>query len=216
MMSKSRYDTSDLLENQFEPGSGGRVLRNLRNIKSKRQMDRFEAESYARAFEIAVKLYGKSHKFSAEDVRSLHRVWLGKVYLWAGSYRTVNIAKGCFQFATAQHIPSLMAEFEKKVLACYTPCKDQSLEKVAYALAAVHVELILIHPFREGNGRLARLLAVLMALQAGLPLFDFKWIRGNKKQEYFAAVRSGLEKNYDPMQRIFLGIIQRSFKRVSG
>jgi cell filamentation protein len=55
-----------------------------------------------------------------------------------------------------------------------------------------------------------------MALQAGLPLFDFKWIRGNKKQEYFGAVRSGLEKNYDPMQRIFLGIIQRSFKRVSG
>jgi len=29
------------------------------------------------------------------------------------------------------------------------------------------VELILIHPFREGNGRIARFLSVLMALQAG-------------------------------------------------
>jgi len=37
----------------------------------------------------------------------------------------------------------------------------------ATALAEVHAELILIHPFREGNGRLARLLALLMALQAG-------------------------------------------------
>lgn len=215
-MSKNRYDTSDLLENQFEPGSDGRVLRNLLKIKSKRQMDCLEAESYARVFEMAVKLYGKSHRFSAADICNLHRFWLGEIYLWAGSYRTVNIAKVNFQFAAAQHIPSLMTEFEKKVLACYTPCKNQSLEKVAYALAVVHVELVLIHPFREGNGRLARLLAVLMTLQAGLPLFDFKLIRGHKKLEYFAAVRSGLEKKYNPMQRIFLEIIQKSFKRVSG
>jgi cell filamentation protein len=216
MMSRNRYDTSDSLENQFEPGSGGRVLRNLLKIKSKRRMDRFEAEAYARVFEKAVKLYGKSHKFSAADICNLHRFWLGEIYLWAGSCRTVNIAKGDFQFATARHIPSLMAEFEKKVLACYTPCKGQSLEKAADSLAAVHTELVLIHPFREGNGRLARLLAVLMALQAGLPLFDFESIRGRKKQEYFLAVRSGLEKNYSPMRQIFLEIIQRSFKRVSG
>ena len=31
---------------------------------------------------------------------------------------------------------------------------------VAEALAVVHAELILIHPFREGNGRVARLLAL--------------------------------------------------------
>ena len=39
--------------------------------------------------------------------------------------------------------------------------------------AAVHAEPILIHPFREGNGRCARLLATLMGLQAGLPALDF-------------------------------------------
>ncbi len=34
----------------------------------------------------------------------------------------------------------------------------------------VHEELVLIHPFREGNGRVARLLSTLMAFQAGLPM----------------------------------------------
>ncbi|TAK86063.1 MAG: hypothetical protein EPO20_09750 [Betaproteobacteria bacterium] len=32
------------------------------------------------------------------------------------------------------------------------------------ALAETHVELVLIHPFREGNGRIARALSTLMAL----------------------------------------------------
>jgi cell filamentation protein len=38
-----RYDTSGLTEAQSEPGSRGRVLKNLLGIKSKREMDRIEA-----------------------------------------------------------------------------------------------------------------------------------------------------------------------------
>jgi hypothetical protein len=34
----------------------------------------------------------------------------------------------------------------------------------------VHAELVLIHPFRDGNGRCARLLSTLMGVHAGLPL----------------------------------------------
>jgi hypothetical protein len=41
--------------------------------------------------------------------------------------------------------------------------------EVARALAEVHAELILIHPCRDGNGRVARLLPLLMGLKAGLP-----------------------------------------------
>lgn len=35
----SRYDTGHLTEDQFEPGSRGRVLKNLQSIRSKRAMD---------------------------------------------------------------------------------------------------------------------------------------------------------------------------------
>ena len=45
---------------------------------------------------------------------------------------------------------------------------------IAAALAIVHAELILIHPFRDGNGRLARMLSTLMGLQARLPLWSFR------------------------------------------
>jgi cell filamentation protein len=48
-----------------------------------------------------------------------------------------------------------------------------AVEHLAQSLATVHVEFVLIHPFREGNGRVGRLLAVLMGLQAGLPPLYF-------------------------------------------
>lgn len=69
---------------------------------------------------------------------------------------------------------------------------------------------MVIHPFREGNGRAARMLSILMALQAGLPLLNFSAIAEEKKQAYFAAVQAGLDKNYTPMERLFSEIIERS------
>jgi len=72
------------------------------------------------------------------------------------------------------------------------------------------VELVLIHPFWEGNGRLARILSILMALQAGLPLLDFSLIAGVEKETYFAAVQEGMAKNYQPMEKLFAGIIEKS------
>jgi cell filamentation protein len=79
-------------------------------------------------------------------------------------------------------------------------------------LAEVHVELVLIHPFREGNGRIARLLSVLMALQDGLPPLDFSDLPGAGREEYFAAIRAGLDLDYHPMTEIFTGVIARTLK----
>lgn len=207
----SKYDTSGLIEAQFEPGSRGRVLKNLLSIKSKREMDRVEAREQLRALEELSNLYDADHRFIAADICRMHKIWLGTVYEWAGQYRQVNVSKGEFPFAAAKQIPGLMAEFERGPLKDFTPCRFKDQDDVARALAVVHTELVLIHPFREGNGRVARILSTLMALQAGLPPLDFGGIKGKKREEYFAAVRAGLENDYEPMERIFTGVIRRTF-----
>jgi len=80
-------------------------------------------------------------------------MWLGPIYDWAGQYRTVNVGKGGFLFANAALIPGLMMEFERGPLANRTPCHPDADAAVAKALAEVHAELILIHPFRGGVRR---------------------------------------------------------------
>lgn len=209
----SGYSTEGLLEARFEPGSRNRVLRNLLGVRRRREMDRLEARELLRATEELAGQYDRDHRFTAGDLCHMHDVWLGGIYEWAGRYRSVNVGKGGFMFAAAARVPALMDELEAGPLTEHTPCRFDTDQEVARAVAVVHVEFVLIHPFREGNGRLARLLATLMALQADLPPLDFGAIRGRKRQEYFAAVRSGLDREYEPMERIFTGVIGRTRRR---
>jgi cell filamentation protein len=212
MPRKDRYDTTDLDENQFEPGSSRRVLKNLLGIMSKREMDRMEGREQVRVFEELAGLYDSDHRFTADDICRMHRLWLGRIYPWAGKYRQVNVKKDSFPFAAAAQISKLMAEFEDGPLKRHTPCRSVSTELISAALAEAHVELVLIHPFREGNGRVARILAVLMGLQAGLPALYFDKLSGRRRQQYFAAVRAGLDRNYEPMAKLFTAVIERTLQ----
>ncbi|MDP2268145.1 MAG: hypothetical protein Q8K46_03155 [Deltaproteobacteria bacterium] len=45
-----------------------------------------------------------------------------------------------------------------------------------------------------------------------LPLLDFGRVKGRKKQEYFIAVQSGLDRNYGPMEKIFDEVIERTLR----
>lgn len=203
-----KYDVSGMVESQFEPGSGKRVLKNLLGIKTKSDMDRSETIALKQAEEVFIREYGAMHRFSSDDLCWMHKLWLGKIYSWAGAYRKVNLGKNGFQFSAALYIPQLMETFENDYLAKYTPCNFKEQRKIVQAIAEVHVEFILIHPFREGNGRLGRLLATLMALQAGLPPLDFSAVKGKKKQQYFGAVREGVKRNYAPMEKIFQDVLE--------
>lgn len=205
-----RYDTSGLVEAQFEPGSRGRVLRNLLGIKSSRKMDDAEASALKAAMEAFVATYDERHRFTADDICQMHRRWLGGIYAWAGTYRQVNVSKDGFPFAAANLVPALMEDYSRNVLGGRTPTRSSDRAQIANALAQTHVELVLIHPFREGNGRIARALATLMALQAGLPPLDFRLIAGRGRNAYFAAVQAGMDRNYEPMERLFAEIIDRS------
>ena len=214
----TRYDAEGT-EAEFETGSRGRVLRNLVGIRSVREMAQRESDALLEATRQLIDETGLDQRFTADDICGVHRLWMGAIYPWAGQYRQVNVAKDGFMFAASEQVPRLMRELERGPLREFTPCRVADVDEQARALAVVHAELVLIHPFREGNGRCARLVAVLMGLQAGLPMLDFAGVRGEEKRRYIAAVQAGLDRNYGPMMAIFRRIISRTLRsqnRVSG
>jgi len=208
-MTEGRY-RAEGAQIDFEPGSRGRVLRNRLAITSVRDMQRAESETLLAVQEWAIGHFQASHRFSAADVALLHRQWLGGIYSWAGEYRQVNVSKGGFMFAAAAQVPRLMAAFESNELARCTPCESMDEAALVAALARTHAELVLIHPFREGNGRCARLLGWLMALQAGRPPLDFTPLAGRGKAAYFAAIQAALGHDYAPLERCFSRVLERT------
>ena len=108
-----------------------------------------------------------------------------------------------------------MREAQRGVLARYTPCKAAADDELAEALAVAHAELILIHPFREGNGRVMRLLSLLMGLQAGLPPLDFSPLAGRGLKRYVAGIHAATGRDYRLLIGLFRKVIDRTWKNAS-
>jgi cell filamentation protein len=214
-----RYVTPGGPETESEPGSGGRVLRNRLGIRHKKEMDRVEFEALVAVQEKYLDRIGPHTRLTAEMLCRMHSDWLGGIYEWAGHYRTVELTKGDFRWPPAFRVGENMSAFEKGVLARCTPCQPGPLAEVARCIAEVHAELLLVHPFREGNGRLARWVSDLMAFQAGLPAPDYGFIGRSAKRRraaYLQAVRDGYVKDYDLLTAFFVEGLERRLRGRSG
>ena len=206
-----RYKTPEGPEVEFQSGSRGRVLRNLRGITKKTEMDSAEYKALLRAQKIYLGLVGPESRFTAGMIQEMHRRWLGGIYSWAGTYRTVELQKGSFRWPPAFRVGDNMQAFEDGILRLNTPCPTGSPEVVARRMAEVHGELLLIHPFRDGNGRLARWVADLMALQAGLPApkYAFEGYKQRVSRDvYLAAVTRAYGQDYEALADFFTKAIE--------
>ena len=76
---------------------------------------------------------------------AIHKYLFEDIYDFAGELRTVNIAKGNFRFAPLMYLQSALENIDKMPQSNF----DEIVEK--------YVEMNIAHPFREGNGRSARI-----------------------------------------------------------
>lgn len=75
----------------------------------------------------------------------IHQYLFSEIYDFAGKMRTVNIAKGAFRFVPVMYLEAALKNIEKMPQSTF----DEIVEK--------YVEMNIAHPFREGNGRSARI-----------------------------------------------------------
>lgn len=111
-----------------------------------------------------------------KGLQQIHAYLFGGLYDFAGKIRTVNIAKGGFQFAMAQYLPQTLANIEKMPEHTF----DEIMDK--------YVEMNIAHPFREGNGRTTRIWLDLMFKRSLAKCVD--WSQINKKDYLSAMTRS--------------------------
>lgn len=127
----------------------------------------------------AYSLWGSSFLKSIEvgtvkGLQQIHGYLFGGLYEFAGQIRTVNIAKGGFQFAMAQYLIQTLADIEKMPEGDF----DQIMDK--------YVEMNVAHPFIEGNGRSTRIwLDMILKRRLGLCI---DWSRVDK-QKYLDAMK---------------------------
>ena len=108
-----------------------------------REEERISKKKAAMLFENHILDNLKSGKFST--LQTIHKYLFDEIYDFAGKLRTVNIAKGNFRFAPLMYIESALKNIDEMPQSNF----DEIREK--------YVEMNIAHPFREGNGRSARI-----------------------------------------------------------
>lgn len=108
-----------------------------------REEERISKKKAAMLFENHILDNLESGKFSI--LQTIHKYLFDEIYDFAGKLRTVNIAKGNFRFAPLMYIESALKNIDEMPQSNF----DEIIEK--------YVEMNIAHPFREGNGRSARI-----------------------------------------------------------
>ncbi|MBR2896706.1 MAG: Fic family protein [Oscillospiraceae bacterium] len=112
--------------------------------------------------------------FSA--LRAIHTFLFDEIYDFAGELRAVNISKGSFRFAPLMYLEAALANIDKMPQSTF----DEIVEK--------YVEMNIAPPFREGNGRSARIWLDLMFKTSLRKVVD--WSRVDKEDYLLAMERS--------------------------
>ena len=151
-------------------------------IGGKSLRDTFAALGHAKAYDYMFSLLGREG-LSEQDILTMHGMMDGGLETGdAGKYRAtaIFVTGSDFKFPPAKAVSGLMRDlFEKTIPA---------LAKLHPAIQAakVHKELVTIHPFSDGNGRIARLAMNTVLIQHGfLPVQIHPVIR----QEYIDSLR---------------------------
>jgi Fic family protein len=135
-------------------------------IGGKPLKDHFEAIGHSEAFDFIYKL-AKGKTISEQDIKELHRLFYFRIDKEkAGEYRRVKayITGSKYPLPSPDEIPGLMKNFIKDLASLRE--EKHPVELAAFA----HKELVFIHPFVDGNGRVGRLLMNLILLQEGFTI----------------------------------------------
>jgi Fic-DOC domain mobile mystery protein B len=135
-------------------------------VATRADLDRAEEENILRA-----EAWGAGRGFRPSAIltetfiRRLHRRMLGEVWQWAGNYRTSNKNIGVEHWRIRDEVGQLLGDARYWV-------EKQVYERDELAVR-VHHRLVLIHPFPNGNGRLARSAADLLVEALGGERFSW-------------------------------------------
>ena len=185
--------TSTAIEgNTLTLGETAFVIEAGLTVSGKPLKDHEEVVGHAKAIDLIYELVKRSEKVTEQDLFKLHKAIqterIADIYkpvgAWKveanGTYAVSESEQQVFlEYARPADVPQLMAKWLTRFNElCSSICDKKEAISVYTEL---HVSFVRIHPFFNGNGRLARLLANLPVLKSGLPPIV---IEKEKRQQY--------------------------------
>lgn len=177
------------------------VIREGITIGEKSLRDHLEARNHPKAMYYIENL--KDHDLTEKDILKVHEILFSGILENAGSYRNsqVFIEGSDYRPSPAFEVPNLI----KNLLEWLRKNPDE-LRPIEIA-AVFHHKFVSIHPFDDGNGRLARLLMNLLLIKHGYP---FTVIRTYDRRRYYDTLRKADNGDLKPFVNFIARCVEES------
>ena len=182
------------------------ICLNYAGCLDQEEINRREDEGVARSMELIASLLRHPSKapISVALIRQLHIELMGSIYPFAGEWRSVSLHKG--DGATKWPLPlggiqPVIDIFDRDVLS-RTPFLSNDDHEVFAFVSELMNEFLVIHPFREGNGREAFVLGNMILMQNDLLPLDVYDPRRHQDKYYEACEAGRLRKDYRPLAEL--------------
>ena len=166
------------------------------NLATKEELNEWERENILRGREWAVgDRTSPTDMVSDEYVRKLHKKMFDETWKWAGDYRH-----------TKKNIGVSVHEIRERLMALFGDTR-YLIENGTYLPDEIavrfHHRLVFIHPFPNGNGRHARLIADIIAMKLGRSAFTWGSANlvkeGEARTTYLEAIRAADDGDIQPL-----------------
>lgn len=184
------YSSNALEGNSLTISETKVVIEDGLTIAGKPLKDHYEASGHSDAFDFMYSLT-EGTTFTEDDVKRLHSLFYHRINEKdAGSYRKVQtiITGSEYPVPGPDAVPGMMKNF----ISGLNKLKN-GVHPVEYA-ARIHKEFVFIHPFIDGNGRVARLLMNAALMQAGYIIAVIPPVR---RAEYIGALEKAHRNDAD-------------------
>jgi len=163
-------------------------------IGGKTVNEHFEAINHKNGIDYIKSVINRKEKITEKTIKKLHELILHSIDdTEAGNYRRQNV-----RILGANHIPPqsvkiprLMNEFIEWLY------QNEYANSIPQLTADIHYKLVMIHPFIDGNGRVARLLMNLILMKHGYPPAIILKVDRKRYYRVLNEANSGKQEPYD-------------------
>lgn len=181
-----------MAEGTSQPPDATRYIETSRGVLSYQQLAPLLAERVLKVQEAIEQEVYAGRALDEGLIQDFHRAICGDlVSAWAGCWRSIPITVGTHQPPPPHEVPLRMRDYALDLQARWVTVAEPATELFLETLAFAEGRLLSIHPFRDFNGRVARLFLAELLRRAGLPLVDLAPATEAERRDYIAALRDG-------------------------
>lgn len=190
-------------------------------ILSRSKLLKLELEGTKKGLELIHELVSQNKKVEITSglILDIHKESFGWIFPdWAGKYRNIRVEFSGKETVLPHQIQELIVNLcanLKERLIFLQPNDSDYIERIVELLSWFQHQFVWIHPFQDYNGRVARMLTLLILLMLNLPPIEIKAETGEDRKRYLEAMYSADDGDYTKLEGLISKALSESLAKMN-